>query len=415
MVSKTYTLAALCIANTLTACVDIEPSVRPFTVEVLAFTGNDPATGAGTYALRPVELPALLSVDPMYDSIFRFVEQPNIDLDALSKLADLDQVLASVRSAATYVPRLRDLDGTLVPRDLMSLQTVSAYAAFRTAADAIPEVTGLPRSAIIPASGLQVWVKPVFTQGAATSRMETNAFYLPYTDSFGLLDSSSLERRPIGALGPVVTHEFGHHLFHRSFTQADGVCDEDAPGGNYPGRFASDRGIAGINEGFADWTAFVIAGATNSLINAFEPEVGNPGERAIDVRFAYATKFTYQTLARCTGDYYCVGTLFARSLFEAFLARGGEPSDRQQRMAASRNVFAAMVAAPLHMRERTWPRPNKACAAELSTAVDDEVVSGFLGAFVAGLPASDRASVCERFIANFGDAGFKAEFRGACL
>jgi len=84
-------------------------------------------------------------------------------------------------------------------------------------------------------------------------------------------------------------------------------------------------------------------------------------------------------------------------------------------MAASRNVFAAMTTAPQTMRERTWPRPEKICNSELSTNVDDTIVSGFLGAFVAGLPASDRASVCERFIANFGDGGFKTEFRGACL
>lgn len=414
MVSKTNAVVALCI-STLAACVDTEPSSQPFTVEVLAFDGNDPITGEGKYALRPVELPALLSIDPLYDNNFRFVDQPNIDLDALSELTDLDQVLTSVRSAATYVPRLRNVDGTLVPRDLMSLQIMSAYAAFRAAVDAIPEATGLPISAVMPVGGMQVWVKPTFSQGAATSHMETNAFYLPYTDSFGLLDSSSLERRPVGALVPVLTHEFGHHLFHRSFTQTDGVCDEAATGGNYPGRFDTDRGIAGMNEGFADWTSFVISGATNSLIDAFEPDVGDPGERAIDVRIPYATKFTYQSLTLCTGDYYCVGTLFARSLFEAFLARGGNPADRAQRMAASRNVFAAMTTAPQTMRERTWPRPEKICNSELSTNVDDTIVSGFLGAFVAGLPASDRASVCERFIANFGDGGFKTEFRGACL
>ncbi len=402
-------------ALSLMACVETDSSSTPFIVEVLAFSGNDATTGAGIYALRPVELPALLSVDPLFDPDFRFIAEPIVDFAALNKITDPDLLLTAVRRGPTYVPRLRNIDGTLVPRDLLSLQTMSAYVALRNAADAIPDATGLPRTSIIPTGGLQVWVKPVFVDGAASSRMETNAFYLAYTNTFGLLDFSSLERRPLGALTPVVTHEFGHHLFHRSFTEADGLCDEFGAGGNYAGRFGNELAIAGINEGFADWIAFVIVGSTNTLSDAFATEIADPGERAIDTRLPSATKFTFDSILTCTGDFYCIGTLFARSLFEAFVARGGDPNDRTQRMAASRSVFASVKAAPQQMRTKMWSRPAIICDTKRSNEIDATVLSGFLGAFVANLPASERASVCERFIVNFGAVGFASEFRGACL
>ena len=402
-------------ALALNACVDTEPSSSPFTVEVLTFAGNDATTGAGMYALRPVALPALLSVDPLFDHDFRFIAEPEVELAALRTIPDEAQLLAAVRNEASFVPRLRNIDNALVSRDLLSLQIVSAYAALRAAADSVPEATGLPSDAIIPADGLQVWVKPVFVDEAISSRLETNAFYLPYTNTFGLLDFSSLERRPLGALVPVVTHEFGHHLFHKSFTAAEGLCDDAGTGGNYPGRFAGEYAISGINEGFADWMAFVISGSTNTLIDAFVPELNDAGERAIDTRLPTATKFTFDSISTCTGNFYCIGTLFARSLFEAFVARGGDPQERAQRMAASRSVFAAVSTAPQRMRTRTWSRPNVICDPEPATKVDPAVLSGFLEAFVAGLPANERAGVCERFIANFGDLGFASEYRGACL
>jgi hypothetical protein len=414
MVTK-FSAILVCATSACTTigCINTEPSSTPYGVEVLSLTSKDPITGGGRYALRSVSFPALQSIDPLHDNDFRFIAESVVDVDALSKISDPNQLSATARAEPSYVPRLRYLDGTLVPRDLVSLQVMSAYGALRDAADAIPAVTGMPSAAILPANGLQVWIKPSFRQGALTARMESNAFYLPYTDSFGLVDFSSLERRPVGALIPIITHEFGHHLFHRSFTQTDGVCDGTGTDGNYPGRFANDVSIAGINEGFADWISFIITGTTNVLFDAFSDSVGRPATRAIDVRTAVVVRFDYQTLSLCGSSYYCLGTLFARSLFEAFVARGGNPNDRTQRMLASRNVFAAMITAPQNMRTRVWVRPKEPCGP--NSVFDPSVLAGFLGGFVAGLPATDRATVCERFIVNFGAEGFAAEFRGACL
>jgi hypothetical protein len=196
MVTRSKPLLISALAIPWLACVDTEPGERPFSIEVLTLTGVNSTTGAGEYALRPVDFPELISVSPLRDAQFRFIAEPSIDLDRINKVPEVD-VAAALRQGATYTPRLRNLNGTLVPRDVTSLQIMSGYASLRAVSDALPDLTGHTIDDLFPSQGLQVWVKPTFTSGSLTQQFATNAFYLPYGDTFGFLDFRAIERLPL--------------------------------------------------------------------------------------------------------------------------------------------------------------------------------------------------------------------------
>jgi hypothetical protein len=391
----------------LAACVDTDLDGPPYRVEVLTLAGVDATTGTGRYALAPVELPELQSLSPMRDPAFRFVAKPAIDLGKLSELPEVEQARRPPR-APDYVPRLRDVDGVGVPRDMTSLQVLSAYHAFREVIAVLPELTGGDASAIVPQRGFEVWVQPRLELGPVSLEMTANAFYASPLDAFGLVGIDPIEKLPVGAVPPVLAHEFGHHLFYRSFGHADGACDRDDTDPRAPGRFSHEAAIAGFNEGYADLVSFAVTGVTNPIADVLP--LDSAGERTIDVRLPGATVFRYGG-AECGGEYYCVGTLFARSLVEAALLRGEDVADRAVRMSLAREAFRIASEVPALLRQRSWPA-TKPC--EGSGQIDSAIVSAFLGAFVTQVPVAWRASVCARFADNFGDTGFGANDRSMC-
>jgi hypothetical protein len=413
MVIRTKHLFVLATCAATAGCIDTDVGRGPYTVEILDFTSVNQNTGGGNYALRPVTLSQLSTIIPLEDPQFRFIGAPTIN-GSVTIGPGAAEIL---RLDADFQPRLRSIEGVLVPRDLQSLQVISGYASLRSIADTVAEITGRSSAEVIPPGGFQVWVDPTIASENQTLRMETNAFYVPYADTFGFLNSSELEKIPLSAVRPVIDHEFGHHLFHKSFSLSDGVCDPLGTGENAAGRFASELAISGINEGFADWVSFVSSGTTDVLYDAFVDGTLPKGERAIDTSLAGTLVFTYSDkFADCSTDFYCLGTLFARSLFEAYIDRGNQPADRSQRMNASRAVYSSMAKTPALMRRWSWPSlPEKfRCKSKDKAEINNDVLGAFLGSFISGLPSSDRISTCKRFVANFGDSGFAAKYRGDC-
>jgi hypothetical protein len=392
------------LVSALAACVDTDLGESPYRVEVLTLVGVDTATGTGRYALMPVDLPELESVSPLQDRGFRFVAEPVIDDEALGEL------YASAREgqpsrAADYAPRLRDVDGVGVPRDITSLQVISAYHSLREVIAAVPELTGEDASVILPDRGFEVWVHPKLDDGNVSQEMTANAFYISPFDVFGLVAIDPIEKLPVGAAQPVLAHEFGHHLFYRSFGLADGDCDPANHDEHAPGRLSVEPAIQGMNEGFGDLVSFAVTGVSNAVADVFPGKLSS--ERAVDVRLPNALVFRFGD-NECEGDFYCIGTLFTRSLVQASVMRGEDLTVRDVRMALVRDAFHAVAEVPPVLRERF----SGSC--DPLSLINPNVVSAYLGTFVAHLPEASRATVCARFIENFGDLAFLPDDRGAC-
>jgi hypothetical protein len=123
----------------------------------------------------------------------------------------------------------------------------------------------------------------------------------------------------------------------------------------------------------------------------------------------------------CQGEFYCLGTLFARSLVEAMPPLGLDPQDADHRGELSRQVFAALGRARARLEADPSrlpdPRPRvRGCEQEESIVRehDGQVLGAFFHALIAELPAPTRGPLCARLVAHFGDVGFPAATRDTC-
>jgi len=383
---KTHALVV--IAAALGGCVDTSLS-GPFQAEVLVRTPDR------QYVLQTVALPDLTGFDPMSDPVVRFSDHPNFDE---SELEEYDA--SSFAAPSDYSPRVRDVGGVAVARDLESLLTLSAYYSFKDNFARAQDAFGaLPQ--LIPDGGFQILVEPKFSSELGSQELGTNAAYISGGQAFLLVQMSSLERIPLGMNPSVLAHEFGHHVFHITYEAADGLCDPDdnAPGPTPPGRFSSADAIRGFNEGFADITAFALQQETRVLADSI-PALDN-GERTLDMREPGYLAFSWSTRDRCGDSFYCIGTLWARAVFEVYIGSGARPDDVTARSAYTRTIATAVAGIPGRLRQRGgWVTPTKACD---FASLDDELflVHAYVDAFIAGLPVTLNPSACRELAARF--------------
>lgn len=381
---KYFFLAAL-----LAGCIDTTVPA-PYRAEVLV------RDEAHRYSLADVDLPDLTSMSPLADPILRFSDHPTFDEAELE-----DYNATTFAAAADYAPRVRDANGVAVARDIESLLTLSAYNVFTGVFARAKDVYG-PLDQLIPDGGFQILVEPKFNSELGSQELGTNAAYISGGQAFLLVQMSSLEQVPLGMNPSVLSHEFGHHVFQITFGDADGTChpnQDPEPGPTPPGRFMGTFTVSGFNEGFADFTAFALQGETRVLSDSI-PAL-DKGERTIDKRAPGYLDFTWGSRTSLCGDsFYCIGTLWARAVFEMYLATGARVDDVAARGAFARTIAAAVAGIPARLRQRTWPETGDACA---FTDLDDtaKLARAYVEDFIAGLPATLRPSACTELGARF--------------
>lgn len=322
--------------------------------------------------------------------------------------------------------RYRVEGGVAIPLDYSTLAMISAAYQLERVMLSLEQAIGVPAGEIVASGRYELLFEPTLrSEGdiTATVTPKFNAFYLPGgVRQLGLARRSQFEELPIAVSPLVVAHEFGHGLFEIGFDGGNTPsCDEDAANDEvfFPGRFQLEHAISGLNEGWADFVSFAILGT-------FDPLAGvgfdDDSRDLATTRFGFSDVGCVGEFCDCSGSFYCIGTVFARSLFQAFVAGGGDPADPAARGAFAAEIFAALGATQAAMRERADLPPAgpalRACEVpefdDFDEAVDGPVSSAFLGALVASLAPELRGDVCAALIANFGDAGFAPEARDGC-
>jgi hypothetical protein len=228
----------------------------------------------------------------------------------------------------------------------------------------------------------------------------------------------------------VIALELGHAIFDLAFFgDARDTCDREAAASSaldpwFPGRLPRELTIKGLNEGFADWISFAVTGGADPIASIVVPESETledvPRRLLTEDTFRWSQIDKYEATpddARCRG-FYCIGTLFARSLVASYIEAGNDPTDEAARHAFSRAVVRALQGTEERMRERELPPPDPEqarCAQqrEVSSETDPPIIGAFMRAFLAGLPEAPGASLCRQLVARFED-GFPSEFRLGC-
>jgi hypothetical protein len=409
-------LAAACTA-------DQEPPGPPYRADVLDIVASDPDTGLSSFEIAERELGRLEDLDRL--------EGPDLTVRRGGELI-VRQVNGSVvldgRFEAAEEPRLRYAveDGAVVPLDYPTLTMLSAYHHFSTALDQTEAISGLSVDDIVDRVGrVEVFFEPRLrfeAEVSTTGTSKLNAFYLPPTRQFGLAQRAQVEGIPIAANPKVIAHEFGHALFdHLFFDGATGVCVEEEAAGDplSASRLSTEYAISGFNEGTGDFVSFVITGSASPLEEIVRADLVEP---IAEERTLLVDNFVFDDLQGsdrpCDSSFYCIGTLWARSLYRAMIERGGDPRDAADRAAYARQVLAALAGARAAMADQDLlPEPNASvvsCSDPGSNPdYDAEVSSAVLAAFLGNMPPEERPALCGQLAERFGETGFSAEARAA--
>lgn len=414
-------LVAGLIAVVLTACGSGKRSSgeQPFKSIVVALTDVD-ANGTAHFGLVEkafTSLTDLDSLDGIYAKILRGGE------------LTISEVNGSLVSSDGFTggkpPDLRYTlsDGVVIPSDYSTLAMLSAYYQLDYIYANLSKVLGIETSVLTakyPGGKHTVLFEPQIKLKQSgtdiTAGIKLNAAFSPKDKQFLLFQRSTIESVPLSGNLQVMSHEFGHAVFDNAFL--DGVYDDK----NY---LSETYALRGLNEGWADFISSLYTNCYDIL------------RASIDIddiaKQRYITKTTFkwddvvsQTLGsssgsdygKCSGSFYCIGTVFARSLV-------------QSRIALSETVDAKAFAAGLIASMRQAQTEIKAMPSTIVTTAtssdgDDpdtnakwlkqaQFTSAFIRALIKNVPSAWQASMCTKFIDNFGSNGFPKVARdGVC-
>lgn len=410
------------------------PSFRagaPYKAEILYFSPST-STESGQWTVGERVLKTLENPDTLRGSDFEILSGRTLSIDSSVGSLITGRITGSEnRNAIRYDVK----NGTIVARDTTTLLMFSGFHAFEQVFEQVEATTGEKLSDLKGTVGgrYQVLFEPTLEVNEpgveARLSLKMNAAFNSQSDNFILFRRSAFEQIPLAANLKVISHEFGHALFKRSFfNQKQETCAKTDDAGVelrmkeklFDGRWSVEHAISGFNEGYSDFVSYVMTGETNPLVGSF----GNSEDQTVQSRSLTGKEFTFAQLDGnliCPASFYCIGTLFARSLYKASLIHNKQSEGLRT---FSRQVYAALKEAQNFLRQSpsldVLPLPAKEAAScqtrrETSLNYDGAVSSAFLSAFLRGLASGEEKTIlCTRLSELFGTIGFAKEVRGVC-
>ncbi len=135
-----------------------------------------------------------------------------------------------------------------------------------------------------------------------TTSIKQNAAFLPILGDFFFHETSALEQIPIKLNFASLAHEFAHSIFDEKFAKNQ---IEAYSSNSSKSKFI----INGINEGIADYYAWMVTGKKDCLRESLE----FAKNRELPAIFNYGTMKDYTF---CENNFYCHGTVLASALYE---------------------------------------------------------------------------------------------------
>lgn len=383
----------------------------PYRAQVISFDGlND--QGSAKFVLGTKTFETLTDLNKLDGKYLRIKRGGEL------KIREIKGSLVAAKSfSGGGSPNLRYQvkGGVVVPRDYPTLAQLSAYYQFDQVFGRFDEVLGFAFSDFYKATNKKItaYFEPAITMDADDTSLSAvvklNAAYVPGQRQFVLFQRSSAEDVPLAANLQVVAHEFGHALFDYAFFKSD--PDED-------GRFEQEYALSGLNEGFADFISYRYTGSSDILRGSIDIK------DLADQRNFLTTKFTYSDLIPpinediCSGSFYCIGSLFARSL-----VKGMNELDGVTETEFSLAVIEALKRTQATMKklDGILPKDRVEEFEDLkkqnlqSYTYNGEVLGAFFNAFLQHVPESFADALCPHFIKNFEADGFPTSAReGVC-
>jgi hypothetical protein len=378
-----------------------DPGV-PYVVEVVSLVAPAQETSPAGFVLGPQLISSLQNLEHLDGSFVKFY------YGGVLKAKEITGSLVSDgRFSGGEKPQLRYRvrDGVVVPLDYQTLVMLSAYRQFDVIAANLKTIYGIDSADMAKAQKngqgkYEVLFEPrveIETKEiSGTLTMKRNAAFVPGKSQFVLFERSASEKVPLAANLQVLAHEFGHAIF--DYTFFDNSFDSNSA-------YASNYAISGLNEGFADFSSFLMSHSTDVLSGSISmPELVAERNFATSTYTLVKTSTSSGDVGRiysCTGSFYCVGTLLARSLYTAYSSLG---TAEREKFAVS--LPTALRAARSALDSSQIPVLQAEDGDDISIK-DVDVMRVFLNAFVKSVSTAvytpaGGAKLCEAIGLNFG-------------
>ena len=359
---------ALARGMLLLACTGCAPlsdnAGAPFKAAIVTSVG-------GQYQLTTVSFATLTDMRHMQGTIGAIVGAGSLDLTAeandVIKSQDPAHLVKNAGSAVAVNFCVRA--GISYPMDFGSMEILGLYYAYEKTVTFWQDTYQLPPVDPKP----RLYYDPDVTYNDGKSSIEgllkTNAAYMPATNDFIFFKTSRVEKFPVKINLAIIGHEYFHYIFHRKFAAMDASIYEAE-------NLASSDQLDGINEGLADFFAFLVTGNTT--------EYGESIASMRDQR-SMPVPWTLSTLpdAPCAGSYYCKGSILASALHEIATSFAYRPTD-----------VGAVVLAALEPFRNDWLKTRD---------TEDFDYDVFLNRLLQPLGQKDRSQYCGVFRKWFDD------------
>lgn len=394
---------------------------RPYKAVVVALTSVD-TEGAAHFGLVERTFSALNDLDRLDGTYLQLLRGGDLSISEVNgSLVSEDSFNGGDNPDLRYT-----LDnGVVISSDYSTLAMLSSFYQFDYIYSKVEDTLGVAPSKFqekLPSGKHTILFEPqiVFNlaQAEGSAGIKLNAAFSPKDKKFLMFQRSAIESVPLSSNLQVISHEFGHYVFDYSFL--NGIYDEK----NY---LSDTFAMHGLNEGWADFISWNFTTSPDILRSSINiDEIAN--ERHItrttfkwdDVVFLSLSGGEYDPAlpyARCRGAFYCIGTLFARSLLQA---KADLPAIDLKTFtnallvslqSAQAEIRAMPVAITPEALERDGDAPNTTSLWERQ----GRFTGAFLRAIVKNAPASMQPTLCAKFKDNFNLGGFPAEARsGVC-
>lgn len=380
-----------------------------------------------TFRYGPQDFALLTNLDRLSGPAFRMLLGGNLQI-----FESAGSVITSREFSGYQLPELRYrvVDGVVKPLDSLSLSMLSASYQFDSLIQNIERLTG---EKIDQFFGGQDGIRILFHPSIAISESDVqikkfekeNAAYIAGTRQFALFLPAEEERVPMNINPQVISHEFGHLIFEKSFFNGNfqrctsGELHEEKL---FPGRLELEYVVRGINEGFADFVSFVWTGSANVLGSSLG-EGKMPRERDFASSNLQYDDYSIGEGQVCQGRFYCIGTLWAKTLFDVYRARGLDPANRDARFLFLRDAVKLMQKTGESLRVSQGERLpvadqlTSSCLARdfLLPGNDGEMLASIFKSLLELLEKPQRKAFCQSLAKNFGTSGFPTSVQGLCI
>lgn len=360
--------AAAALATLTVSCAP--PTQPPMKVRALVLSSN------GEYAPTEVELKTITNIVAMEGTVLKMQGGAHIRLDSQDPEANaaktdeayLRAVLKDVGRPVTASYNT-DPAGVLWPADFHTWNLVTTYYNLERAWEYFTTIAEV-KQADLPQTTAYYFPEFVLADSSDKPLVDNAIFFSP-VKAFLVLPFETLEKAPLALNASILTHEYAHLVFNRRVYEGRGVPEPiqywGAVGGSTPGLNV----LKSLDEGLADFHAYVASCQTSYGCNARVLATSFEGQQVEDRDLSKnwcMSKELYTQLyggnfnTTFSGREYQVGTMLASALYKASTS------------AADRQVLARAVVAAYSDTD-----PLKPGLAQLARANLDNQVNFTLG------------------------------------